>query len=1246
MRRSFVAVVLFLLFFGFCYSNIFIYRFLLGIQTQEQMAKSGHVGISKNTFESIHNDSENDEALRISIIEPRNETVLLDSARVTINTSGGEPPVSVSIAIKNDSWIRVIDSIKLWDSSYEYQFAIDGLENGAYSIVVNATDANYRTASSHVNVYVLDSVPPIIVVDDDVGDCFETYYIEALEGMGYSCGKDFLYWNNSQQGPPPREILDNVVVAIWFTGNDFASTLFERERSVLQGFLRKAGQLFISGQDIGYDIGNTSWYNCWLKAIFENDNTGSAVVNGVGGTFFEGESYRLYGSYGANNNNYPSEIAPYNGSYLLMYYDSDMETGAAIAYDGEYRLVYFAFPFESINGSSRRIDAMAKILEWMDRPVANIYHYTSFFEGENEFLNLSLAARSRNNISRVEVYINNSLVFNKTVNSRVYLENITINVTSFGFGSLNVTLRAVDIMGEDCSSTMFVVPSLKVRIKSPHSGDIIWSSVRIMIDVVAVRINNWSMSLTIYNDSWSCVAVPTYNSSSHTFYFDWNTTNISDGLYNITVVANSPFISSSDTVANICVWNSYIPLLVIDYDEDFGAWGYYDEALRDIGLTEYIDYLYWNACSKGFPPEEIVMRSIRIVLFYGWGYPFSGERDIIGKYLWAAGQMFIAGQDIAYHVYYADSEWLEIYLKTRFISDDINATSIEGENQTIFEGEKYSLTGSDSACNGISLDVIEACCGSNCLFSYDPENECAAIIYDDMYRLIFFAFPFESVNGSVERAYIIDKILNWTSSIIVSANITDYTAIGDIVPIKISARGLHVIEEINVYINDTLVFSRGTNNEIVSLETVLNTTGYPSDCVLNLTIVAIDCFNEVDKYDVFLVRDITPPEIAIIQPANDTVFNISVPILWSAADNIGISHFEVYLDKHIFAVLDADVTSILLNITEAGSHEVCIKAYDFAGNFDSAYVVFFVDTEKPSVILLEPACVYSGVSFVNTYTVTIKWCVYDDLWVDHSEILIDYGSWINVGSNDSYTVRLGDGTHVVRIRAYDAVQNIGEIKVEIVVDRLKPYLKILAPENETYFNYSPVITIEWQAYDNSGETRQYVIIDNSTNITVAGNNYTIRNLSEGSHIIEVVVRDLAGNTARKCIVLYIDLTPPTISVISPGNKSYILGKKLHVILSVSDNIAIMNISILVDGVQRYDVDIVSQEIYIELTDGEHILDIEAYDKAGHVTIVSICVKVIHKKVQMLLVALSVTCAVAIIIVKLKKERQRKNKKSS
>ncbi len=221
--------------------------------------------------------------------------------------------------------------------------------------------------------------PTILLVDDDDGTVnVETYYEQALDSLGLAC----LRWDHQQRGHPagPMKQWDNV---IWFceqTGS-LTPTLDSLDRTIVADYLDGGGNLFLSGQDIGWDLAadpginyvnqfilslGASWdfYRHYLHAQYlldasvymfmygaDNDPIGDSLV------FRFGQPGRSY--------QFPSEILPLDDAVSVFDYPNNKS--GAVRYGGTERLVYFAFGgLEAVQDAKIRPLVLRRILNWMN----------------------------------------------------------------------------------------------------------------------------------------------------------------------------------------------------------------------------------------------------------------------------------------------------------------------------------------------------------------------------------------------------------------------------------------------------------------------------------------------------------------------------------------------------------------------------------------------------------------------------------------------------------------------------------------------------------------------------------------------------------------------------------------------------------------------------------------------------------------------------------------------------------------
>jgi hypothetical protein len=217
----------------------------------------------------------------------------------------------------------------------------------------------------------------VLFVDDDGAETYEDYHKDAMDNYGVTYG----IWDRSFAALTSSDLL-NFEVVTWQTGFAFP-TLDTDDRNALAGYLDGGGKLFITGQDIGWDLHDqggsaVTWYHDYLHATYLTDDVNRNYVSGVPhDPITEGMALTLFGGDGANNNLYPSAIEPRDGwASPIFTYDGTAWTGAIKAITPVHRVVYLAFPYESIDNADDRRLLTERVLDWfaevVDAPEAPV----------------------------------------------------------------------------------------------------------------------------------------------------------------------------------------------------------------------------------------------------------------------------------------------------------------------------------------------------------------------------------------------------------------------------------------------------------------------------------------------------------------------------------------------------------------------------------------------------------------------------------------------------------------------------------------------------------------------------------------------------------------------------------------------------------------------------------------------------------------------------------------------------------
>jgi hypothetical protein len=201
--------------------------------------------------------------------------------------------------------------------------------------------------------------------------------------------------------------------------------------------------------------------------------------------------------------------------------------------------------------------------------------------------------------------------------------------------------------------------------------------------------------------------------------------------------------------------------------------------------------------------------------------------------------------------------------------------------------------------------------------------------------------------------------------------------------------------------------------------------------------------NEIQHNDYFIVYNtfqwfksihLRPvnPVVHLLTPENNFKTSGTVDLTWSVpAFHAPRYNFEVYVNGSVVATTVGNTAS--LNLT-TGAHEIFVKEESmqgFVGN--SLTVTVFVDVDKPVVTITSP----SNNAAFTTGSVSVTWTATDvGQGVASYEVVVDGTSKTNITTLTtlSYSATgLTVGSHTITVKAVDAVGNVGEASVTVVI---------------------------------------------------------------------------------------------------------------------------------------------------------------------------------------------------------------------
>lgn len=249
-------------------------------------------------------------------------------------------------------------------------------------------DRNYRPPGHDGNSGVIDRVIPRSVNSFD----YVVQHGTAIAGAGFSfdsCRSDAV--GNDQIN------LGDYDIVIWAAGQESVKdeTFSSAEQQRVAAYLDAGGALFVSGSDVAYDLdrpsgpsaADRSFLHDSLRVRFSVDDAGSYTVAPRDGMLFGGLPNASFddGPLGIYPVRSPDGIAPEasGGTDASLLYTSGSGGPGATQYDGSAgggRVVFMAFPFETIPNSGVRNQYMARVLEFLGETAYSQWLATHFTE--------------------------------------------------------------------------------------------------------------------------------------------------------------------------------------------------------------------------------------------------------------------------------------------------------------------------------------------------------------------------------------------------------------------------------------------------------------------------------------------------------------------------------------------------------------------------------------------------------------------------------------------------------------------------------------------------------------------------------------------------------------------------------------------------------------------------------------------------------------------------------------------------
>lgn len=226
-----------------------------------------------------------------------------------------------------------------------------------------------------------------------------------------------------------------------------------------------------------------------------------------------------------------------------------------------------------------------------------------------------------------------------------------------------------------------------------------------------------------------------------------------------------------------------------------------------------------------------------------------------------------------------------------------------------------------------------------------------------------------------------------------------------------------------------------------------------------------------------------------------------------------------------------------------------------------------------------------------------------------------------------------------QIEDYFGRSTSSDLTYRVLIDDTPPQVAITNIRPEQYL--SGTVTLNIEANDDmTGINLIILYVDGKMlgNESGASMTYELntKQYADGLHNISVSAIDGAGNEKIETIQVYIDNTKPTLNVTGVENGTTVSGI-ITLNITASDELSgIQNISVALDNQTINSTEKTSLTINInttQLTEGEHIIEILTYDRAGNSNSVKIIINVeIKQPIEVPMILIGGIIAIIVIIV--------------
>ena len=348
--------------------------------------------------------------------------------------------------------------------------------------------------------------------------------------------------------------------------------------------------------------------------------------------------------------------------------------------------------------------------------------------------------------------------------------------------------------------------------------------------------------------------------------------------------------------------------------------------------------------------------------------------------------------------------------------------------------------------------------------------------------------------------------------------------------------------------------------------------------------------NNITRTITFTV-DTRSPVLEILYPVDSSVIsNRLVNFRWVSEDLSEIMWTNVTIDGEIFTGIEGESFSSFLDMRW---HSFSVEVCDMAGNRASDSIAFRI-SQNTSLHITAPRLKLPS----RQTSFLVEWEYLTSLEIESIVIILDENDPLSLSEDTlSYQVAVSeDGVHTISIEAKDPSGNLFSDSVEVIVDRTAPSVGFIGIENGTLFNVTKV-SVQWGAFEERGISGYDLFVDDQQKMNGGQETESTLDLTEGDHTIRIIAHDLAGNSDQEQIDVVVDITRPTLELVSP-QEDVLTDSYLRFEWEGTDLYGLDHYNYTVDGKGPFELGL-SQSREIQLEEGQHLFILNCMDRAGN-----------------------------------------------